>query len=57
MIEAVPNIASMAPYQLASLDEHLVSLAQNESAFPPSQRVLEAAVLAMQGLSLQAPWS
>jgi len=52
MIEAVPNIASMAPYQLASLDEHLVSLAQNESAFPPSQRVLEAAVLAMQGLSL-----
>jgi len=52
MIEAVPNIAAMAPYQLASLDDKLVSLAQNESAFPPSQSVLEAAVLAMQSLSL-----
>ena len=52
MIEAVPNIASMAPYQLVSLDEQLVSLAQNESAFPPGQSVLEAAVHAMQGLSL-----
>jgi len=52
MIEAVPNIAAMAPYQLASLDEQLVSLAQNESAFPPGQSVLEAAVHAMQGLTL-----
>ncbi len=40
MIQAVPSVAAMSPYQLASLDGNSVSLAQNESAFAPSPRTL-----------------
>ena len=35
MIQPVPQLSSMAPYELASLDPSLVSLAQNESMLPP----------------------
>lgn len=43
MIQAVPNVAAMAPYELADVAEGLVSLSQNESAAPPSPAALEAA--------------
>lgn len=48
MIAAVPHVAAMAGYALADLDQPgLVSLAQNESAFPPSQRAIAAGQLAL----------
>ncbi|MDC0659950.1 histidinol-phosphate transaminase [Leisingera sp. SS27] len=41
MIRAVPHVAAMAPYALADLGRAgTVSLAQNESAFPPSPAAL-----------------
>ncbi|MCL6282365.1 aminotransferase class I/II-fold pyridoxal phosphate-dependent enzyme [Ruegeria sp. 2012CJ41-6] len=43
MIRPVPHVAEMAPYALADLGGDLVSMAQNESAFPPSPRALAAA--------------
>ena len=47
MIPANPHIAAMAPYALADLaapeGKRLISLAQNESAFPASPAALEAA--------------
>ncbi len=43
MIEAVPGVAAMTAYALADLhDPGAVSLAQNESAFPPSPLALQA---------------
>ncbi len=43
MIRAVPHVAAMAPYALADLGgAGTVSLAQNESAFPPSPAALAA---------------
>lgn len=47
MIKPVPNIASMSPYQLATLDSAYISLAQNESAYPPSPKAIEAASVAL----------
>ncbi|MEX0350975.1 MAG: histidinol-phosphate transaminase [Paracoccaceae bacterium] len=43
MIRSVPHVAAMAPYPLADLGSGLVSMAQNESAFPPSPKALRAA--------------
>lgn len=45
----IPNahIAALAPYALADLAPEMISLAQNESAFPPSPRAMEAAWTAM----------
>ena len=43
MIRAVPDIARMAPYPLASdMPPDAISLAQNEAAFPPSPLALAA---------------
>lgn len=43
MIRAVPTVAALAPYALADLgDPAAISLAQNESALPPSPRAIEA---------------
>ena len=46
MIKPNPHIAAMGPYPLADLNVHadkqLISLAQNESALPPSPRALAA---------------
>lgn len=43
MIRAVDRLRRMAPYALADLGESgLVSLAQNESAFDPSPRIIAA---------------
>ncbi|MDP5217761.1 histidinol-phosphate transaminase [Ruegeria sp. 2205SS24-7] len=39
----VPYVAAMAPYTLADLGGDLISMAQNESAFPPSPKALAAA--------------
>lgn len=39
----VPYVAAMAPYALADLGGDLISMAQNESAFPPSPKALAAA--------------
>ena len=48
MIRAVPHVAAMASYALADLgDAKIVSLAQNESAFPPSPKAVEAGQRAM----------
>ena len=52
MIKPVPNIASMSPYQLATLDSAYISLAQNESAFPPSPKAIDAASAALVDASL-----
>lgn len=53
MIRAVPTVAAMASYALADLgDTAAVSLAQNESAFPPSPRALNAAQEALQATPL-----
>ncbi|MEO0993680.1 MAG: histidinol-phosphate transaminase [Pseudomonadota bacterium] len=41
------HIAALAPYGAAELGPELTSLAQNESAFPPSPRALEAARMAL----------
>ncbi|WP_372574151.1 pyridoxal phosphate-dependent aminotransferase [Ruegeria jejuensis] len=43
MIRPVPHVAAMAPYALADLGSDMTSMAQNESAFPPSPRALAAA--------------
>jgi len=43
MIQPVPHISAMAPYALADLgDTDTTSLAQNESAFPPSPLAIAA---------------
>ena len=42
MIRPVAQLSSMAPYELATLDTSLVSLAQNESLLPPAPAALEA---------------
>ena len=52
MIQPVPQLSSMAPYELASLDPSLVSLAQNESMLPPSPKALEAGQRALSSTSL-----
>lgn len=59
MIRAVPHVAAMAPYALADLGgAGTVSLAQNESAFPPSPAALAAgrAVLAQMPLYPDPEW-
>ncbi|MFA3916867.1 pyridoxal phosphate-dependent aminotransferase [Ruegeria hyattellae] len=43
MIRPVQHVATMAPYALADLGGDLISMAQNESAFPPSPKALVAA--------------
>ncbi len=53
MIQAVPNVAAMAGYALADLgDARAVSLAQNESAFPPSPAALVAGRTALKDSAL-----
>ncbi len=48
MIRSVANLQSMAPYALADLgDARATSLAQNESAFPPSPQALAAGAAAL----------
>jgi len=42
MISPIPQVMSMAPYALADLQPHLLSLSQNESAYTCSQKALEA---------------
>lgn len=46
------HIAALAPYAGAELAPGLVSLAQNESALPPSPKALEAARMALAALEL-----
>ena len=52
MIRPVTQLATMAPYELASLDNSLVSLAQNESLLPPSPKALEAGQRALSSTAL-----
>lgn len=53
MINAVPTVRKMASYALADLgDPSAVSLAQNESAFPPSPKALAAGRTALQQAAL-----
>jgi histidinol-phosphate aminotransferase len=53
MIRPVATLSRMAPYALAQLDQAgAVSLAQNESAFPPSPSAIEAARAALADLQL-----
>ena len=52
MIRPVTQLATMAPYELASLDNSLVSLAQNESLLPPSPKALEAGQRALSSAEL-----
>ncbi len=53
MIRARPHIETMAPYALADLGTaETFSLAQNESAWPPSPKALAAATAAMARLQL-----
>lgn len=53
MIRAVPLVSALAPYALADLGAPgAVSLAQNESAFPPSPAVAEALRSAASGAEL-----
>ncbi|WP_170415493.1 pyridoxal phosphate-dependent aminotransferase [Ruegeria atlantica] len=53
MIRPVPHVSGMAAYALADLGgENTVSLAQNESAFPPSPAAIAAGRDAMANLSL-----
>ncbi len=53
MIAPRPHVAAMRPYALAELgNADTISLAQNESAFPPSPRALTAAREAMADLQL-----
>ena len=48
MIRPVPGIAAMAPYALAALGgTDALSLAQNESALPPSPAALQAGAMAL----------
>jgi len=42
MISPIPQVMSMAPYALADLQPHLLSLSQNESAYTCSQKALDA---------------
>ncbi len=56
MIAACPHVAAMAPYALADMTvapgKPLISLAQNESAFPPSPLAIDAAREALSGAAL-----
>ena len=53
MIRARPHIEAMAPYSLADTgDADIVSLAQNESAFPPSPDALEVGRAALMDAAL-----
>lgn len=52
MIRPVESVAAMAPYALADLAEGLVSLSQNESAFPPSPAALSAGRTALDQAAL-----
>jgi len=53
MIRAVPNVAAMASYALADLGAPgAMSLAQNESAFLPSERALSAGATALKSGAL-----
>jgi len=48
MIRALPHVAAMAPYALADPGPaDVISLAQNESAFPPSPQALAAGAQAL----------
>ena len=60
MIAPVPHLAAMAPYALADLGPPgTVSLAQNESAFPPSPKAVQAGqtALAQAALYPDPDWS
>lgn len=53
MIEPVHSVAAMAAYALADLgDPAAISLAQNESAFPPSPHAVEAGARALADAAL-----
>ena len=53
MIRPRPDVAAMASYALADLgDPTSISLAQNESAFPPSPKALEAGANALKQSAL-----
>lgn len=53
MIRPVPSVAAMAPYALADLGvPGMISLAQNESAFGPSPKAIEAGQAALAASSL-----
>ena len=53
MIKARAHIRSMAAYQLADTGgENVISLAQNESAFPPSPAAIEAGQKALEKMPL-----
>ena len=51
-IAANPSVAAMAPYALADLGKGLISLAQNESAFPPSPEAVMAGQAALGAMPL-----
>ncbi len=52
MINPVTNVAAMAAYELADLQPTLLSLAQNESAYPCSPLAIEAGRQALQDVHL-----
>jgi len=52
MINPVANVAAMAAYELADLQPTLLSLAQNESAYPCSPLAIEAGRQALQDVHL-----
>ncbi len=52
MIRPVAQLSAMAPYELAALDNSLVSLAQNESLLPPGPDALEAGRRALNSTAL-----
>jgi len=52
MIRPVTRVSAMASYELASLDNSLVSLAQNESLLPPSPAALNAGKQALNTAAL-----
>ena len=53
MINPTPHIAALSPYALADLgNAETVSLAQNESAFPPSHAAIDAGKTALEQMSL-----
>jgi len=52
MIKPIAQLSAMAPYELATLDDSLTSLSQNESLLPPSPAALEAGKKALSSATL-----
>jgi len=51
-IQPIAQLSAMAPYELATLDNSLQSLSQNESLLPPSPSAIEAGQRALRSTAL-----